>query len=114
MNDKNIYQLDKNKPIIIPLANKHSKIVVTDGYHYTKSLELAYHQIHTYYFKVVCAINDEQLALGAILLSLFYFAGLTSGIIFMQVISVLPILYFLYWYYINRNDFLQIKSITSL
>lgn len=104
-----IYQLDKEKSIVIPLSTNRLQIVVTDGFHYTQSLEVVYHQINTYYLKVVCAIDDNLLAVGSLLLGLFYLVGLTSGIVFIQLLSFIPVLYFLYSFYINRRDFIKVK-----
>ncbi|MBD0278177.1 MAG: hypothetical protein M3342_11155 [Bacteroidota bacterium] len=104
-----IYPLEKNKPIVIPILANHPKIVITDGFHHTKPLELVFHHIHTYYFKVVCAIDDYQLVAGSVLLLLLFFIGLVSGSILIQIGSFSPILYFLFLFYINRHEFIQIR-----
>lgn len=104
-----IYQLDKEQSVVIPLSTNRPRIVVTDGFHYTQSLEVVYHQINTYYLKVVCAIDDNLLAAGSLLLALLYLVGLTSGIVFIQLLSFIPILYFLYSFYINRRDYIKVK-----
>ena len=109
VNGMHIYPLEKNKPVVIPLTANHPKIVVTDGFHYTKPLELVFHHIHTYYFKVVCAIDDYQLAAGIFLLIVLFLIGLLSGILLVQIFSFSPIFYFLFLFYINRKDFLQIR-----
>ncbi|MBD0331829.1 MAG: hypothetical protein ICV66_04180 [Chitinophagaceae bacterium] len=110
VNGTDIYPLKKNEPVVINLTSNNPKIVVTDGYHITKSLELVYHHVHTYYFKVVCAIGDYQMAAGLFLLMLLYLLGTLSGIVLVRVLSFFPILYFLFLYYINRKDFLQIRA----
>lgn len=97
-----------NKPIAIP-TNKNSKIVITDGYHFTEPLEVIFHHIHTYYFKVVCAIDDFQLWAGFSLLAITYLVGFFSGIFILKLISFFPILYFLFLYYINRKEFIQLR-----
>ena len=104
-----IYPLEMEKPIVIPIAANHPKIVITDGFHHTKPLELVFHHIHTYYFKVVCAIDNYQLAAGAFLLVVLFLIGLFSGSIFVQLLSFFPVLYFLFLFYVNRNDFIQIR-----
>lgn len=104
-----IYPLERGKPILVPLKAARPRIVVTDGYHYTKPQELALQHIYIYYFKVVCAIEDDHLIFGFILLALFYTAGLTSDLLVLKIISFLPLLYFLFVYYKNRNTFLQLK-----
>jgi hypothetical protein len=111
VNGSSIFQLEKNRSVVIGFATNKSTLVVTDGYHYTKPLEISYHREKVYYFSVVCAIDDDRLLAGAIITTLFFLVGLTSGIVFIRLLSFLPIFYFLYLYYINRKDFIQVKSI---
>ncbi|TAL40955.1 MAG: hypothetical protein EPN92_13745 [Chitinophagaceae bacterium] len=109
VNGTDIYPLPSNKPVIIPLDENNPKIVVTDGYHFTKPLELVYHHIHTYYFKVVCAIDDFQLWAGIMLMGLLYLVGFLSGFFILKLFSFFPIVYFLFLYYINRHEFIQLR-----
>lgn len=111
VNGKEIYPLLNDKPVVISVQENHPKIVVTDGYHHTKPLELVYHHLHTYYFKVICAIGDVQLAAGLLMLALLYLLGFYSGIFILKLISFFPILYFLFLYYINRKEFIQITPV---
>ncbi|MDQ3683730.1 MAG: hypothetical protein M3352_11775 [Bacteroidota bacterium] len=96
--------------MLISIPANYSRIVVTDGFHHSKPLEIVYHHMHIYYFKVECAIDDAQLIVGTIILSLIYTAGLTSGILFVKLLSFLPLLYFLFLYYINKKEFLRIQK----
>jgi hypothetical protein len=96
--------------MLISIPADHSKIVVTDGFHHSKPLEVVYDQVPTYYYKVECAIDDTQLIVGSIIFSIIYAASLTSGILFLKLLSFLPLLYFLFLYYINRKEFLRIQK----
>ncbi len=109
VNGSVIYPLEKGKPIVVPLLTQQSKIVVTDGFHFTRPMEVVYQQFNIYYYKVVCAIDDDQLVVGFILLALLYAAGLTSDILILKIMSFIPVLYFLFLYYINRKAFIQIR-----
>ena len=109
VNGKDIYTLPPDMPVIIPLSEKKVKLVATDGFHITKPLELNYHLPHTYYLKVVCAIDNNLLLTGVVLLLLFSMVGLISEIPFLRALSFVPILYFLFIYYIKRKEFIQIK-----
>jgi hypothetical protein len=106
-----IYALVKNKPIVIDIPSNPSRVVVTDGYHITKPMELIYSHTHTYYFKVVCAIEDDQLLVGFIIIVLLFTMGATSGIFFLQLLSLGPLIYFLFLYYIKRKEFIQIRPV---
>ena len=108
VNGKEIFPLINDKPVIIPLAESHSAIVVTDGFHFTKPLELVYQEPSYYQLKITCAIDDLQLMGGAFLLVLFYLLGFFTGIFLLKLISFAPIIWFLFLYYINRKKFIQI------
>ncbi|MBS1920342.1 MAG: hypothetical protein JST17_08820 [Bacteroidetes bacterium] len=47
VNGNMIYPLIKNQPLVISVKENHPKIVITDGFHHTKPLELVYHHLHT-------------------------------------------------------------------
>jgi hypothetical protein len=106
-----IYSLVKNKPVIIDIPVNPSRVVVTDGYHITKPLEVIYAQSKTYYFKVVCAIENDQLLVGLVITVLLYAMGATSGIVMLELISLGPLIYFLFLYYIKRKEFIQIRPV---
>lgn len=109
VNGKDIYTLPPDKPVIIPLSEKKATLVATDGFHITKPLDLNYHLPHTYHLKVVCAIDNNLLLTGVVLLLLFSMVGLISDIPILRILSVVPILYFLFLYYIKRKEFIRIK-----
>ena len=111
INGVEIYPVKQGQRVVISLENNNPKVVVTDGYHFTKPLELVYHHLHTYYFKIVCAIDDTQLLAGCGVLVLFYLMGFVTGIFVLKILSLFPILYFLFLYYINRKEFIQIQAV---
>jgi uncharacterized membrane protein len=87
------------------------KVVVTDGYHFTQPMELVYHHLNTYYFKVICVIDDVQLIAGCVLLAVLYLLGFYTGVFILKITSFFPIVYFLFYYYINRKEFIQITPV---
>ncbi|MEI9910169.1 MAG: hypothetical protein WDO71_11100 [Bacteroidota bacterium] len=111
VNGKEIYPLPDSRPVTITVQQNNPKLVITDGYHFTQPVELVYHHLHTYYFKVVCVIGDMQLIAGVLLLIVLYLLGFATGFFILKLISFLPIIYFLFFYYINRKDFIQITPV---
>lgn len=109
VNNHDIYPLLNNEPVVIEIPDNHPKIVVTDGFHFTKPIELNYSVPSYYHFKVVCSIDDMQLIGNLIILSFFYLLGFFSGVFIIKVFSFLPILYLLFAYYIDRKSFLQVR-----
>jgi len=114
VNNKEIYPLNNTEPVIIEIKDNHPRIVITDGYHFTKPIDLTYKQPSYYHFKVVCAIDDLQLIGTFIILAFFYLLGFLTGIFILKLLSFLPIFYLLTAYYMDRNSFIQVRQDRSL
>ena len=99
--------------MIITVKENNPKVVITDGFHFTQPRELVYDKLNIYCFKVVCVIDDLQLLVGGVLLCGLYLAGFFSGIFALKLLSFLPILYFLFFYYFNRREFIRITLVRS-
>lgn len=111
VNGHDIYPLRADEPVHIQVEANNPTLVISDGYHFTRPVELVYHHLHTYYFKVVCVIGDVQLLAAFLLVAVLYLAGFYTGFLVVQLLSFAPILYFLFFYYINRREFLQITPV---
>jgi hypothetical protein len=110
VNNKEIYPLTGENTVVIEAKEEHPAIVVTDGYHYTKPIELNYNGPGYYHFKVVCAIDDLQLAGNFFILALFYLLGFLTDVFILKLVSFLPLFYLLYAYYIDRKSFLRLQQ----
>ena len=110
VNNKEIYPLTNEEPVVIEVHDNHPRIVVTDGFHFTKPIDLNYTQPSYYHFKVVCSIDDMQLLANAFVLVTFYLLGFFTGVFVVKLLSFLPILYLLFAYYIDRNSFIQLRQ----
>jgi hypothetical protein len=105
--------LPDSKPVVIPVAANHPKLVITDGYHISKPLTLVYKELNTYCFKVVCAISDRQLLGGFIATAFLYLAGFYTSLLVLKVLSFLPPIYLLMFYYLNRKDFFRLIPVVN-
>lgn len=110
VNNKEIYPLLNDKPVLIEADNDLVKIVVSDGFHFTKPIELKYSQPSFYHFKIVSPVNDLQLLGGAFIMFFFYLLGFITGILLMKLLSFVPIILLLVIYYVNRKSFIQIRQ----
>lgn len=108
VNNQEIYPLLTTEPVVIPVEKDHPKIVVTDGFHFTKPIELVFKQPAYFNFNVVCAIDDFQLLIAGLMLVVFYLLGFLTDFFPLKLLSFMPVLWFLFYYYINRNDFIRI------
>lgn len=108
INNKEIYPLSGTKPVVIPVEKDHPSIVVTDGFHITRPLELVYDRPGYFNFEVTCMVDDLALLGGALLLAIFYLLGLFTGFLLLKLLSFLPVIFLLFFYYIKRKNFLKI------
>ena len=110
VNNRDIYPLLNDKPVLIEVDNNLIKIVVTDGFHFTKPIELKYTEPSFYHFKVVSPVNDLQLLGGAFIMIFLYLLGFVTGLLLIKLLSFAPIALLLIIYYLNRKSFIQVKQ----
>jgi hypothetical protein len=111
VNNRDIYPLLDTEPVVIPVENDTPKIVVTDGFHFTRPLKLVFKEPAYFNFNVVCAIDDMQLLVASLVLIIFYLLGFFTNFFPFKLMSFTPLLWFLVVYYINRRDFIRIKQV---
>ena len=104
-----IYTLRKGKPVVVTMPTNPAKIVVTDGFHITTPVQIKYTPQCKHFYTIACIIENDVLVGGAIFMLLLFFMGLSSGFIFLLLLSVAPVFYLLFLYYIKRKEFIQIK-----
>jgi hypothetical protein len=110
VNGKVIYPIPQDKPIEITIPTNPSKIVVTDGFHITQPFTVSNNYRQGNCYSIGCGIENDQLIVGLIIILLVYIMGAASGVWLFQLLSIVPILYFLFLYYIKKNKFIQIKQ----
>ncbi len=113
VNGKEIYPLLTTKPVAIPVMENNPRVVITDGYHITTPLKLVYKDIPVYCFMVVCAITDKQLLAGFFVLAVLYLSGLYTGLLVLKFFTFLPLIYLLFFYYLNRKEFIRLVPVVN-
>lgn len=113
VNGRDIYTLADTRPVVIPVRENNPRIVITDGYHITKPLKLVYKDMHTYCFKVTCALNDQHFYIALGMLFILYLGGFFTGLLILKVFSFFPLLYLLMFYYLNRKDFFRLVPVLN-
>jgi hypothetical protein len=98
---------------VIPVVQNNPRIVITDGYHITKPLKLVYKDIPIYCFRVDCAITNTQVIIGLIFVTAFFIAGFITGFLLFKVLSFMPIIYLVFYYYLNRKEFIRLVPVMN-
>ena len=108
INNRDIYPLANTEPVVIPIEKDYPQLVITNGFHFTKPIELEFKKPAYFNFHVVCAIDDMQLLGGSLLLAILYLLGFATGLFLVKLVSFAPVLWFLFYYYINRRNFIRL------
>ena len=111
VNGMHIYPLQKGKPVVVSVPTSPARLVVTDGFHITAPVQITYTPQRTRYFTIACIVENDVLIGGAILMMLLFFMGLSSGLIFLLALSIAPIAFVLFFYYIRRQEFIRIRPV---
>ncbi len=111
INGNVIYPLRREEPVVITLPQRPTSLVVTDGFHISPPMQVDCFPRQACYLHVVCAIDDGLVYVGILLLAICILVGIISDILLLKFLSFLPLVYFLFHYYINRKAFLQIRYV---
>ena len=106
-----IYPLKKGQPVVVTVPTNPARLVVTDGFHITAPVQINYAPQRIRYFTIVCIVENDVLIGGAVFMLLLFFMGLTSGIVLLWLLSISPVLYLLFLYYVKRREFIRIKPV---
>jgi hypothetical protein len=111
VNNKDIYPLLNDGPVLVPVSMTQPIVVATDGFHHSKPLRLLYKEPGYCTVYVSCRIENAQLGVVASLLVILYLLGFFTGVLFFKIMSFVPILIVLFAYYINRKEFIKLVPV---
>lgn len=114
VNNKDIYPLLNDEPVLVPVSTTKPVLVATDGFHHSKPLRLLYKEPGYCTVYVTCRIENAQLWVAASLLVFLYFSGFLMDVLFLKIMSFVPILIVLFAYYINRKNFIKLVPVQSI
>jgi hypothetical protein len=109
VNGKVIYDVKKNSPVVIDIPTNPSRLVLTDGFHISPPIDLNIANRPATVYHVGCVIEDDLLLVGLLIMFIVYAMGATSDMFILQLISIAPVVYFLFLYYIKRREFIQLR-----
>lgn len=106
-----IYPLTKGKPVVVTVPTSPARLVVTDGFHITAPVQVTYTPQRTRYFTIACVVENDVLIGGGVLMTLLFFMGLSSGLVLLLLLSIVPVGYLLFLYYGKRKEFIRIRPV---
>jgi len=97
--------------VIVALEEDHPQIVLTDGFHFSEPRNLNFEKPGYFSFEVETPLSDWRLFKGGVLLSFLYLLAMLTGFLFLKIVSFIPILVVLMYYYVYRRSFLRLKPV---
>lgn len=108
INEKEIYPLQKEKPVVVQVARTNTVIVATDGFHFTPRLLVGTEPGVIQYLHVACTIDDNLFFSGFLFTVLALLLGIISDFLPGKILCFLPVAYLLYAFYLRRKYFLKV------
>ncbi|MFN8243433.1 MAG: hypothetical protein U0X40_05205 [Ferruginibacter sp.] len=112
VNDKEIYECREKEPVIIPCREDSIKLVVTNGFHSSRVLQLR-RQPGMRFFEVEGFIDNVQLLTGIAIMLFFGMIYIFTGLHFFLFFANIPLLVMLYLLYVRRRHFILIHQLKS-
>jgi hypothetical protein len=109
-----IVELNHQQPVVVPATQEITSVVISNGYHLSRELELRFEHNKTYLYQVTCTIDDARLVTGILLSLLLFGLYILIGLIGLIIAANLPILYMLGVFYLDKRNFIQITAIATV
>ena len=108
---KEIFEIPAATPIIIPCRNPVTSVIISNGFHFSRELEVTRVPYTTFFYQVDCRIDDIQLYYLAFLCFLFFGVFILTDMRIFMLLANIPILYLMFVLYIQRKNFIVITAV---
>jgi hypothetical protein len=108
IDDKNIYDLKEENPLLIRTDYSPTKIVAQNGYHSSKPLYIKKNTNDHVYLEVSCKANNTKLWAGLTLSVLLFVLFIVTHAVVFLILSNLPFLFLMYRFFVKHNEFITI------
>ncbi|MGC4103498.1 hypothetical protein [Ferruginibacter sp.] len=106
VNDTHLYQLKEQEPLLIEENTLPVKIVVKNGFHFSKPLFIRKAATDTVFIDIGCEADNGRLW-GGLLFSFFlFFIFFVTGFYIILLLANLPLLFLVYKFFFKPNEFI--------
>lgn len=106
-----IVELVYGQPAVIECKLKSTTVVITNGFHYSRTLELNTEPAAVYIYQVDCQIDNIRMFTGIFISLMLFSIYILIGLAGFMIAANLPILYMLYVFYGGRKDFIILNPV---
>ena len=111
VNSTDIYDLPEVTPVVIPCRSMVTHVVIGNGFHYSRLLEVSKVPHRNMFYQVDCLIDDIRLGYLIFLSLLFFGMYLLTAMSLFIIAANIPTLYFLYVFYFLRKNLILITAV---
>jgi len=109
IDDKKIFDLAEEKPLMIEPGNQPVKIIAQNGYHSSKPLYVNINPKEPLYIEVGCTADNARLWIAVISSALFFALFFVTGFSIVLLIANIPFLFLIYLFFIRHEEFITVS-----
>jgi hypothetical protein len=107
---KDIYYFEKGKPALLQLYHPNCSIIITDGFHYSKPFHINFQNKDHYRLRISSILDNGRLSFIIMLTAILFLLAFLNELSWIKFLSFIPVIVFLYFYYINRKNFFLLEA----
>jgi hypothetical protein len=111
VNATEIYELPELIPVIIPCTKPVTAVIIGNGFHFSRLLEVKNVPNSHFFYQVECLIDDIRLGYLLFLTLLFFGMYILTDMRLFMIIANIPTLYFLFVFYFLRKSLILITVV---
>ena len=111
VNRSEIYELNEATPLVIPCNDRITTVVIGNGFHFSRTLEVNKQFQGTFFYQVDCIIDDVNLVYLTCLTIILFGMFLLTHMRGFMLVANFPVIYMLYVFYFQRKGFILITAV---
>jgi hypothetical protein len=109
VNRSTLYELKEGEPVMIPVTDDETVLVVTNGFHSSEKLQLKFEPASTYFFQVNAVVNNAGIAVALGISLLLFVLYAFNGSSFLLVAANLPVLALVWLFFLQPSRAIVLK-----
>jgi hypothetical protein len=104
-----LYELKEGTPVLIPLVEDETVLMVTNGFHSSGKIQLKYEPASTYFFQVNAVVNNTGIALALGVSLLLFVLYAFNGSSLLLIAANLPVLALVWLFFLQPSRAIVLK-----
>lgn len=113
VNGTDIYPLREKEPVIITSGRHPTTLMVSNGFHYSPTVQLDTYANDKLALEVDCEIDNFRIGSAVFITFMLFAFYLVTGMRGLQIAANIPLLYLLWYFYFNRKKMIVIRPVPA-